>query len=77
MVRTSLSEVRTVTSKLADPVFRHERAKKARAAQLTVDHYINKLLESAEPLTAEQADLVRGLLPPVPAQRRRGDRAAA
>jgi len=73
-LRISLSEVRTVASKLADPAFRHERAKKARAAQLTVDHYIAKLVEAAPPLTPDQVEQLRQLLPPGPP---RSDRAAA
>jgi len=58
--------------KLASSKFRHERAKRARAAQSTSAYYIQKLVESAPRLTSEQAEQLRALLPPIKPSDRRG-----
>ena len=50
------------SGKPRNPKF-HERAKKARAAQTTIDYHIGKLVESANGLSAEQAEQLRALLP--------------
>lgn len=52
------------TNKLADPEFRHERARKAAKARTSTDYYIDKLVRSAPPLTPEQVERIRALLPP-------------
>ena len=49
--------------KVLDPEWRSERGRRARAAQDTPDRLIAKLVESANTLTAEQADQLRQLLP--------------
>jgi hypothetical protein len=51
-----------VPTKLDDPAWRRERARKARAAQDTVDYHIAKLVEDAPPLTSEQKDKLALLL---------------
>jgi hypothetical protein len=48
---------------LSDPAVRHERASRAGRARTGTDYYIRKLVENANGLTAEQAELVRQLLP--------------
>jgi hypothetical protein len=48
--------------KLADPQVRHDRASKARAAQTTTDYYVQKLVERAPALSAEQKDKIAALL---------------
>jgi hypothetical protein len=48
--------------KLADPEWRRARAQRARAAQTTVDYHIQRLLDAAPPLTAEQIARLRVLL---------------
>jgi hypothetical protein len=48
--------------KLADPQVRHDRASKARAAQTTTDYYVQKLVERAPELSAEQRDKIAALL---------------
>jgi hypothetical protein len=61
--------------KLADPAFRHERARKAANARNSVDAHIRALVDAAPKLTAEQAAQLRSLLPA--AMRRAGDDARA
>lgn len=56
--------------KLADPEFRKQRARKARAAQENPDFYIKKLVDCAPVLTEEQRSRLVALL-------NGGDRAAA
>ena len=51
-------------SKLDDPQWRHERARKAANARTTTDAHIRALVEAAPPLTPEQIDKLRALLPP-------------
>lgn len=48
--------------KLADPEFRKERARKARAAQESVDFYIKKLVDAAPPLSEQQRARLAALL---------------
>ena len=48
----------------ASPEVRRERAQKARAAQLSVDHYVQKIVERAPELTPEHLDRLRTLLVP-------------
>jgi hypothetical protein len=48
---------------LSDPAVRRERARRARAAQNTIDYHVRKLVESANALSAEQAEQLRALLP--------------
>jgi hypothetical protein len=48
--------------KLADPQVRRDRASKARAAQTTTDYYVQKLIERAPELSAEQRDKIAALL---------------
>jgi hypothetical protein len=48
--------------KLADPQVRHDRASKARAAQTTTDYYVQKVVDRAPELTAEQRDRLAVLL---------------
>jgi hypothetical protein len=45
---------RAATGKLADPAWRHERARKAALARTSTDAHIRALVEQAPPLTAEQ-----------------------
>jgi hypothetical protein len=47
------------TGKLADPSFRRERARKAAAARLSIDHHIDKVVEAGPTLTTEQLDRLR------------------
>ena len=44
----------TVTGSISDPDFRRRRAEHAARARTTVEHYIDKLVDEAPPLTAEQ-----------------------
>ncbi|MFI8529059.1 hypothetical protein ACIGMX_02230 [Streptomyces aquilus] len=46
------------------PEAAHERAKKARAAQLSVDHYVQKIIDRAPELTDEHITKLRTLLRP-------------
>ncbi|MGW3022466.1 hypothetical protein [Streptomyces sp. NPDC001221] len=48
----------------ASPEVRRERAQKARAAQLSIDHYVQKIVDRAPELTPEQMDRLRSLLRP-------------
>jgi len=50
-------------NKLADPAWRHERARKAAAARHSLDARIAALVRSAPKLTPEQAARLRTLLP--------------
>lgn len=56
------------SGKLADPEFRRERASKAARAAHTIDAHIRAIVRSAPGLTAEQAEKLRALLPPVDQQ---------
>ncbi|MFD8392536.1 hypothetical protein ACFV2N_25905 [Streptomyces sp. NPDC059680] len=49
-----------------DPEFTRERARKARAAQLSVEHYVQKIVDRAPELTDEQMEKLRALLRPAP-----------
>ncbi|MFJ9018769.1 hypothetical protein ACIRPU_02095 [Streptomyces sp. NPDC102259] len=48
----------------ASPEVRRERAQKARAAQLSVEHYVQKIVDRAPELTSEHLDKLRSLLVP-------------
>ncbi|MFE1441567.1 hypothetical protein [Streptomyces sp. NPDC058739] len=48
-----------------DPAVAQDRARKARAAQLTVDHYVQKIVERAPELTDQHIAKLRTLLRPV------------
>jgi hypothetical protein len=48
--------------KLADPEVRRQRARKARAAQDTLDYHIHKLIDDAPSLSAEQRNKLVALL---------------
>ncbi|WP_158681142.1 hypothetical protein [Streptomyces viridochromogenes] len=48
-----------------DPEFARDRARKARAAQLSVDHYVKKIVDRAPELTDEHIEKLRTLLRPV------------
>ncbi|MET7570798.1 hypothetical protein ABZT04_20210 [Streptomyces sp. NPDC005492] len=48
-----------------DPEFTRERARKARAAQLSIRHYVQKVVENAGELTDEDYAQLRTLLRPV------------
>jgi len=54
----------TITGSITDPDFRRRRAAHAARARTTVDHHIDKLIDEAPPLSAEQrarlAVLLRG-----------------
>jgi hypothetical protein len=54
---------RGYSGKLADPAVRHERASRAGKSRTGVAYHIRKLVESANTLTAEQAEELRQLLP--------------
>jgi hypothetical protein len=49
-----VAEYHTTSGKLADPVFRVERARKAAQASHGADAHIRALVNAAPPLTAEQ-----------------------
>lgn len=51
------------TGKLADPEYRHQRAVKAARSRTTPDAHIDALVRSAPPLSPEQAQKLRSLLP--------------
>jgi len=44
----------TITGSISDPDFRHRRAEHAARARTTVEHYIDKLVDAAPPLTDDQ-----------------------
>jgi hypothetical protein len=48
-----------------DPVVAHERARKAALARETTDHHIQRIVDRAPSLTAEQIERLRSLLTPV------------
>ena len=52
------------SGKLADPDFRRRRAEHAARARTTVDHYIDKLVDEAPQLSAEQRDRLAVALRP-------------
>ena len=54
----------TITGSITDPDFRRRRAEHAARSRTTVDHYIDKLVDEAPPLTAEQRDRLSVLLRP-------------
>jgi hypothetical protein len=60
--RSGVSAGKQYRGKLADPEWRRERARKARAAQTPLDHHVNKIVESAPALTPEQCDRLATLL---------------
>jgi uncharacterized membrane protein len=49
---------------LTDPAVRRERARRARAAQMTIDYHLKKIVDNASALSAEQrstlADMLHG-----------------
>ncbi|HEY8828089.1 MAG TPA: hypothetical protein VIM17_10065 [Jatrophihabitantaceae bacterium] len=47
---------------LSDPAVRRERARRARAAQTTLDYHIKKLVDGASELSAEQRDSIAQML---------------
>ena len=49
--------------KLADPAFRRERARRAATTRTSLDHHIQKVVDAAPTLTAEQIERLRALLP--------------
>jgi hypothetical protein len=53
----------SLTGKLADPAFRTERARRAAATRTSLDHHIQKVVDAAPTLTAEQIERLRALLP--------------
>ncbi|TGB03196.1 hypothetical protein [Streptomyces sp. MZ04] len=53
-----------IRRKPLDPEFTRERARKARAAQLSVEHYVQKIAESRSELTDEHIARLRSLLVP-------------
>ena len=53
---------RPYSGKLADPEWRVERARKARAAQDALDRYVQTVVDRAPELTAEQRDKLALLL---------------
>jgi hypothetical protein len=48
--------------KLADPQWRHERARKAALARTSIDAHIKSIVDRAPELTAAQKDQLRTLL---------------
>ncbi len=65
------------TGKLADPAWRQERAKKARAAQDTPEYRLNywvaQVVANAPKLTPDQLDQLRSLLASIPTTPTQGD----
>jgi hypothetical protein len=55
-----------LTGSITDPDFRRRRAAHAARARTTVDHYIDKLVDEAPPLTPQQRDRLATLLRPGP-----------
>lgn len=60
---------RGFSGKLADPGFRHRRARDAARARTSVDHHISKLVDAAPELTSEQRSRLATLLRPVSEER--------
>jgi hypothetical protein len=58
-----MGDRRGFSGKLKDPDVRYERASRGGLARTGVDYHIRKLAESANGLTAEQAEQLRQLLP--------------
>lgn len=58
-------------SKLDDPQWRRERARKAARARTTVDAHIRALVDAAPPLTGAQRAKLAALLAPVDTQEAR------
>jgi hypothetical protein len=58
-----MGDGRGYSGKLADPEVRHRRGVAAGKSRTGVDYHIRKIVESANPLTAEQAEQLRALLP--------------
>lgn len=56
--------------KLADPDFRHQRAKKAARARTTVDYHIAQVVDAWPTLTETQRSRLAQLLPPARASRK-------
>ncbi|MFF3874677.1 hypothetical protein [Streptomyces sp. NPDC001978] len=48
-----------------DPEVAHERARKARAAQLSLDYHVRKVVDRASELTPEQREMLRPAAAPV------------
>ncbi|MFF3204560.1 hypothetical protein [Streptomyces sp. NPDC002962] len=61
----ALVEPRKPRAYTIDPAVAQERARKARAAQLSVDHYVQKIVDRAPELTDEHIQKLRTLLRPV------------
>jgi hypothetical protein len=55
----------TITGSITDPEFRRRRAAHAAKTRTSVDHYIEKVVEAAPTLTADQVERLRSLLAPV------------
>ena len=56
----------TITGSITDPDFRRRRAEHAARARTTVDHYIDKLVDEAPPLTVAQRHRLAALLRTTP-----------
>ena len=54
----------TITGSIGDPDFRRRRAEHAARARTTVEHYIDKLVDEAPPLTDDQRHKLAQLLAP-------------
>ncbi|MFJ3772476.1 hypothetical protein ACIPX0_12350 [Streptomyces sp. NPDC090075] len=50
------------SGKNADPEFRRQRARDARAAQLSIEHYVQGVVARAPELTEEQKAILRPLV---------------
>lgn len=59
-----MSSPPTVTGSIDDPEFRRRRAAHAAKSRTSVDHYIEKLVAAAPPLTDEQKHRLAALLRP-------------
>ena len=55
-----------ITGSIKDPKFRHRRAQHAALSRTSVDHYIEKLVDRAPELTAEQRGKLAVLLRSTP-----------
>ena len=67
----------TLSGRLADPQFRHQRAQKAARTRTTLAHYINSIVARAPELTPEQRDRLATILRPTPRTGRTPDGEAA
>jgi hypothetical protein len=54
-----------LAGKLADPQWRHERARKAASASHSLDSYVKRVHARRDELTPELVELLREALPPV------------